>query len=55
MRVQEFQNGVLIAEYDDGQPELQPDPEPVAPDTVIASVAAMTDEQKAQLRQALGL
>lgn len=33
----------------------QPDPEPVAADTVIASVAAMSDEQKQQLREALGL
>lgn len=33
----------------------QPDPEPVAADTVIASVAAMSEEQKADLRAALGL
>lgn len=31
------------------------EPEPVAADTVIASVAAMSDEQKQQLREALGL
>lgn len=33
----------------------QPDPEPVAADTVIASLAAMTEDQKAALRLALGL
>lgn len=36
-------------------PDPEPDPEPVDPGTVIASIAAMTDEQKADLRQALGL
>lgn len=52
--VQEFQDGELVAEYDDGHPE--PDlTRPVDADTVIASVAAMTAEQKAELRAALGL
>ena len=53
MRVQEYQDGVLIREYDDGEPELQP--EPVDPGTVIASIAAMDEAQKADLRAALGL
>lgn len=33
----------------------EPTPEPVPADAVIASVAAMTDDQKAALREALGL
>ena len=33
----------------------QPDPEPVTPDAVIASIAAMSDDEKAALREALGL
>jgi hypothetical protein len=51
--VQEYQDGVLIREYDDGTPE--PEPVPVAPDDLIAGIAAMTDTQKADLRAALGL
>lgn len=53
MRVQEYQNGQLVREFDDGTPE--PEPAPVDPSTVIASVAAMSDDEKAALREALGL
>lgn len=45
MIVQTFTDGVLVREWDDGQPE------PVAPDPL----AALTPEQAAAIRAALGI
>lgn len=49
--IETYENGVLT----DSRTIEVPDPEPVAADELIDSVAAMTEDQKADLRAALGL
>jgi len=49
--VETYEDGTLI----DSREIEVPDPEPVPADDIIAAVGAMTPEQKADLRAALGL
>lgn len=52
MIVQEFQNGVLVNEYDDGQPEPELDPQLAKIAELEATVAALKDNATGKITKA---
>ena len=51
-KVQEFQNGVLIREYDDGQPEPPDDPQAARIADLEQRVAILTDSATGKITKA---
>lgn len=52
MLVQEYQNGVLVREYDDGQPEPPDDPQAAKLAELEATVAALRDNATGKITKA---
>lgn len=52
MLVQEYQNGALVREYDDGTPEPELDPQAQEIAELKATVAALTDQATGKITKA---
>ena len=52
MIVQEFRDGVLIREYDDGQPEPELDPQAARIAELESTVAALKDQATGKITKA---